>query len=149
MKARHYIEEKEYGKAEMFLLKAKECTDMNENGEALEELLKYVNNHKKEYEKRKEKMEEAESLMDKADEILWDNQFEEAQTLYRKASKIHKELGNEFGVSFCESRITYIRGKVPEDTETIGKSHSIVLVIAILTILFSTIIFLTKRRSIT
>jgi outer membrane protein assembly factor BamB len=48
MKARHYIEEKEYGKAEMFLLKAKECTDKNENGEALEELLKYVNNHKKE-----------------------------------------------------------------------------------------------------
>jgi hypothetical protein len=86
--------------------------------------------------------------MNKADEILWDNQFKEAQTLYRKASKIHKELGNEFGVSFCESRISYLQGKIPEDTEAIGNSHSMTLLIIILTILFSTIIFLIKRRSI-
>ncbi|MBU7017599.1 MAG: hypothetical protein HXS44_08820, partial [Theionarchaea archaeon] len=78
-------------------------------------------------------------------EILWGNQFEEAQTLYRKASRIYIELEDEFGVSFCQSRISYIQGKIPEGTEAIGKSHSIVLVIIILTILFSTAIFLIKR----
>ena len=96
-----------------------------------EGLLDLVNDHRKEIEEREEEFKEAESLMDKADEILWDNQFIKAKTLYEKAGKIHKELGNEFGVSFCETRIAYIQGKIPEDERESRREYTWIAVIVI------------------
>lgn len=108
-KAEKYIEEKEYGKAEEFLIKAKEFIETEDEVKEIEELLDFVNDHKKEYQKRQEKIEEAESLMDRADEILWNDQFKEALDLYVKAREIYRELGEKFGESFCEARINYIQ----------------------------------------
>lgn len=108
IKAQQYIEKKMYGKAEEFLVKTKKYANTNEEVEEIGKLLDLVNAEMPEYEKRLDKLAEAESLMDEADKIIWNNKFEKAKTLYRKAQKIYTELNNEFGISFCEKRIEYI-----------------------------------------
>lgn len=130
-KARKYLNEEEYGKAEEFLLKAREYEKTKEKIEEIEELLDSLNSHKRGYQERQEKILEAESLMDKADEILWNNQFKEAQDLYKKASKICERLDDEFGVSFCKDRIAYIQGKIPEEEGVIEGKYLWMLVITI------------------
>jgi len=128
-KVEKYIEEKEYGKAEEFLIKAKEYE--TDGGKEIEELLDFVDDHKKEYQKRQEKIEEAESLMDRADEILWNDQFKKALNLYVKAKEMYRELGEEFEVSFCETRINYIQEKIPEDEREPPREYLWILVIVI------------------
>lgn len=148
-KAQKYVGEKDFGKAEEVLIKAEEYATTDKDLIEIGALRNLVKLQKKEYEKKRDRLAEAEALLDEADRILWEKSYKEAYNLYVKAEKIFAELDEEFGVSFCESRISYLQGKVPEDTEAIGNSHSLVLIIIILTILFSTIIFLIKRRSTT
>jgi len=131
VKARKYIEEENYGRAEEFLIKAQEYAETDEEIKEIEELLDIIDDHKEEYQERQEKIEEAESLMDRADEILWNDQFKEAQDLYKKARKIYKKVDDDFGVSFCESRIEYIQGRIPEEERGIPDIYLWVLVIVI------------------
>jgi tetratricopeptide (TPR) repeat protein len=130
-KAEKYIEVEKYRKAEEFLIKAKEYAETNDEIKEIEELLDLVDDYKKEYQERQEKIEEAESLMDRADEILWNDQFKEAQNLYKKARKIYKKVDDEFGVSFCESRIEYIQERIPEEERGIPEVYLWILVIVI------------------
>ena len=127
-KAEKYIKVEEYGKAEEFLIKAKEYA---EEIREIEELLDIVDDHKKEYQERQDRIEEAESLMDRADEILWNDQFKEAQNLYKKARRIYEKVDDEFGVSFCEARIEYIQERIPEEERGIPEVYLWVLVIVI------------------
>ncbi|MBU7016451.1 MAG: PQQ-binding-like beta-propeller repeat protein, partial [Theionarchaea archaeon] len=144
-KAQKYVEENDFGRAEEVLIRAEEYATTDKDLIEIGALRNLVKLQKKEYEKKRDKLAEAEALLDEADRILWEKSYKEAYNLYAKAEKIFVELDEEFGVSFCESRISYLQGKIPEDTEAIG-NNSLVLVIIILTILFSTIIFLIKRR---
>ena len=111
-KAEQYLENKEYQKAEEFLLKAKENVETSEETEEIDRLLDLVASKLLEYQTRVDNLSEAESLMDKADEILWNNKFKEAKNLYIKAYEIFKELDDELGVSFCEKRIEYIEKRI-------------------------------------
>ena len=129
--AEKYIEDEDYRKAEEFLIKAREYAETDEEIKEIEELLDIVDDHKKEYQERQDRIEEAESLMDRADEILWNDQFKEAQNLYKKARKIYEKVDDEFGVSFCEARIEYIQERIPEEERGIPEVYLWVLVIAI------------------
>jgi hypothetical protein len=116
MKAEHYIERKIYDKAEEFLLKAKEWAETNQESEEIDQLLDLVNSEMPEYEKRIDRLSEAESLMDEADRILWDKKFSKAKELYTKARGIFKELDDDFGEEFCERRIYYIEGRIAQQS---------------------------------
>ena len=143
MKAEKYIENEDYKKAEEFIINAKNYSGTTEEIQEIEELLDVVDDHTKDYEERQEKIEEAESLMDKADKILWDNQFNEAQDLYKKARKIYKKIGDEFGVSFCESRIDYIQERTPEEEQ---KTPAVYLWIPVIVVCVAAAILLRKTH---
>ncbi len=112
LKAENYLKEKDYGRAEEFLVKAQEYAKTNEDAEEINTLLSLVSSEREEYQERLDRISEAETLMEKADEVLWDKEYEEAEDLYAKAGEIYEELNDEFGVSFCESRITYIQERI-------------------------------------
>lgn len=116
MKAEIYLEEKIYDKAEDFLVKAKEYTENNEEIEEINNLLNIVNSEMPKYQKRLNKLSEAESLMDEADEILWNKKFNEARNLYTKAFEIYEEYNDEFRLSFCEKRIDYIEKRIEQQS---------------------------------
>lgn len=116
MKAEKYIENKEYEKAEEFLLKAKDYAETDEEMEEIDQLRGIVESEMPEYQKRLNKLSEAESLIDEADNILWNKKYKKAKDLYTKACEIYKELEDEFGVSFCEKRIECINGKIEQQS---------------------------------
>ena len=115
-KAEQYLEDKEYQKAEEYLLKAKENAETSEETEEIDNLLDLVEKEIPEYNKRQNRLSEAESLMDEADKIIWDKKFTKAKTLYTKAYEIYKELDDEFGITFCEKRIEYIERRISEES---------------------------------
>jgi outer membrane protein assembly factor BamB len=115
-KAEQYLEDKEYQKAEEYLLKAKENAETSEETEEIDRLLDLVKKEMPEYNKKLEKLSEAESFMDEADKILWNKKFNEAKNLYTKAFEIYEEYNDEFGTSFCERRIDYINRRIAERT---------------------------------
>ena len=90
-----------FDKAE-FLLKAKEYAETNQKIEEIDQLLDLVQKELPEYEKRIDRLAEAESLMDEADRILWDKKFKKAKELYTKTCDIYDELDDDFGIAFCE-----------------------------------------------
>ena len=114
-KAEKYFEEKAYEKAEEYLLKAIEYAGTSAEIDEIENLLVLAQSEMTEYRRKLDRLSEAESLMDRADEILWDNEFLEAMDLYTKARGIYEELDNEFGVQFCESRIDYIQLRIQQE----------------------------------
>lgn len=114
MKAEQYLENRIYDKAEEFLIKAKEYAEDNEETKEIDTLLDAVNSEMPEYQKRLNQLSEAESLMDEADEIIWNKKFKEAKNLYTKAFEIYEEYNDEFGSSFCEKRIDYIEKKIEQ-----------------------------------
>jgi outer membrane protein assembly factor BamB len=116
MKAEHYIEKKIYDKAEEFLLKAEEYAKISKDIDEIDSLLDFVRSEMPEYEKKLDNLSEAESLMGKADRILWNKKFSKAKKLYTEAHKIYTELDNEFGRRFCEERITSIEKNIPQQS---------------------------------
>ena len=115
-KAEQYLEDGVYDKAEEFLIKAKEYAKDDGEIEEIDNLLNIANSKMLEYQKRSDELSEAESLMDEADEILWKKEFEEAQSLYIKASEIYEEYNDEFGLSFCEKRMDYIEKRIEQQS---------------------------------
>jgi beta propeller repeat protein len=112
MKAQQYIEDKMYDKAREFLIMAREYAKTDENTKEINHLLDLVEKEMPEYVKRQEKLDKAESFMDEADKMLWDNELGMPKILYMKACNTYRELHNEFGVSFCEMKIEYIEKKM-------------------------------------
>jgi beta propeller repeat protein len=112
MKAQQYIEDKMYDKAKEFLIMAKEHAKTNEDTEEINHLLDLVEKEMPEYINRQEKLDKAESFMDEADKMLWDNELGMPIILYMKARNTYNDLHNEFGVSFCEMKIDYIEKKM-------------------------------------
>lgn len=115
-KAQQYIEEKMYGKAKEFLIKAKDYAKTEEEIRDIDDLLDLVNSEMPEYNKKLDNLAEAESFMDEADKILWNKNFKKAKELYTKAHNIYTEYNDEFGVSFCEKRIDYINRRIAEQS---------------------------------
>ena len=113
-RAEEYYEEKDYGRAEEFLIAAKEHAKNKEDMKEINRLLSRIKSKEKEYKERLDRLSKAETLMDEADAILWDNKYVEARELYRKAYRIFDELDDEFGKNFCMNRITYIQNMIPE-----------------------------------
>ena len=116
-KALNYIEDGNYIRAEDFLLNAREYTEHGDEKREIDDLIESIQTEKEEQEGRLEKISEAETLMDNADEILWDKEFEEAESRYGEAMRIYEEPDNEFGVSFCEMKVAYIQRRIVEDSE--------------------------------
>lgn len=112
LKAEKYFEEKAYEKAEEYLLKSIEYAGASAEIDEIENLLVLTQAEMTEYGTSLDKLSAAESLLDEADEILWDKEFLEALDLYTKAMRIYEELGNKFGVLFCKSRIDYIQLRI-------------------------------------
>jgi hypothetical protein len=61
-------------------------------------------------------MNEAGSLMDEADRIMWDKKFTKAHDLYSEAYVTFQEVDDEFGEAFCRERLEYITQRMPEET---------------------------------
>jgi outer membrane protein assembly factor BamB len=112
MKAEQYIGEGNIEKAKDFLLKAKEQAG-SEESQGIDTLLETIDREMPEYTKIQKKKIEAESLMDAADEFLWESNFEEARNSYVKALEIYKEAGDDFLTAFCTQRIDYIEKWTP------------------------------------
>lgn len=144
IKAEKYLENEVYDRAEEFLVKAKEYARTNEYTEEIDELLNLVNSKLEKYQETLDRLSEAEVLMDEADKILWNNEFEEAQNLYLKASTIYEELNNEYELSFCKNRIDYIQGRIMEQKER--KVHQLQLLVFLICILIAVFIIVRLKR---
>ena len=114
LKAEKYIENEDYKKAEELLMAAKAYARTDEEIKEIDTLLHIVKAEMPEYQERLNQLSEAESLMDEADEIIWNKKFKEAKNLYTKAFGIYKAYNDEFGISFCEKRIDYIEKRIEQ-----------------------------------
>ena len=141
IKAEQYLENRMYDKAEEFLIKAKEYARDNEETKEIDTLLHIVKAEMPEYQERLTQLSEAESLMDEADEIIWNKKFKEAKNLYTKAFEIYKAYNDEFGISFCEKRIDYIEKRIEQQN---GIEHYWWLFILLICI-FLAFLFILKR----
>jgi outer membrane protein assembly factor BamB len=144
MKAEKYLENSVYDRAEEFLEKAKDYAKTNEDTEEIDKLLDLVNSNKEEYQKTLDRLSEAEAIMDEADTILWNNQFEKAQHLYSKASTIYEELNDEFRSSFCKNRVDYIQGRIIKQEER--KIHQLQILFFLICILIAVFIIVRLKR---
>jgi outer membrane protein assembly factor BamB len=115
LKAQQYIKEKTYDKAEEFLIKTKDYAKTDEEIREIDNLLQVIHENMPVYEKRREKLDKAESFMDEADKIMWNKKFRKAKTLYTKAYEIYTELDDEFKIKFCEKRIEYIEKRISDE----------------------------------
>jgi outer membrane protein assembly factor BamB len=118
VKAQNYLEEGEIEKAQQFLVKAKEYAETEEEITSIENLLEIVDQKMPEYKIRVEKIKEAESLMNKADRIMWDGKFTKAHDLYSEAYTIYQEVDDDFETAFCMERMEYINQRILKERVT-------------------------------
>jgi len=125
-------------------MKARKYAETGEDIEEIDGLLDLVNLEMEEYQYKLDKLSEAESFMDEADKILWNKEFEEAQSLYIEARKIYKELDDEFGVFFCENKKSYLEKRIMHQEKLICYVFWILVILIFAAIAF---IILLKRIS--
>lgn len=88
-KAQKYIKDEKYDKAEKFPIKARKNAEEPDEIEKINRLLYLVRFKMLYHQKKLENLSKAEILMDEADKILQDIQFEKTLDLYMDTRKIY------------------------------------------------------------